>query len=165
MSLIPSLTPSMTLSRLDACLSRLWPDREVGPSSEAETRLQTDSRRVAAGDVFVAVPGVAVDGRDFIEAALAAGAARVLCHLDDGRDGPDDPRVVPLAGLRERLGELGRLFYGVPESLELIGVTGTNGKSSVTHYLAELSQAAGVEAAVIGTLGSGRPGALSSRVA
>ncbi|MEQ5801746.1 UDP-N-acetylmuramoyl-L-alanyl-D-glutamate--2,6-diaminopimelate ligase [Halomonas sp. H10-9-1] len=151
---------SIALSRLDATLSRLWPDREFVTHGGGETRLQTDSRRVAAGDVFVAVPGVTVDGRDFIDTALAGGAARVLCHSGDGRGCPDDPRVVPLAGLRERLGDLGRMLYGVPESLELIGVTGTNGKSSVTHYIAELSQALGVDAAVIGTLGHGRPGEL-----
>ncbi len=158
----PQASPAMsiTLSRLDATLSRLWPDHAFAPSTEGETRLETDSRRVAAGDVFVAVPGVTVDGRDFIDQALAGGALRVLCHSGDGRGCPDDPRVVPLAGLRERLGELGRLLYGVPDSLELVGVTGTNGKSSVTHYIAELSRSLDVDAAVIGTLGNGRLGQL-----
>lgn len=150
----------IAMSHLDATLARLWPGCGLGGAPEGETRLQTDSRRVAAGDVFVAVPGVQVDGRDYIDRALADGAVRVLCHTGGGRDYPDDARVVALAGLRERLGELGRLLYGVPDNLELIGVTGTNGKSSVTHYLAELSQALGADAAVIGTLGHGRPGEL-----
>ncbi len=151
---------TVSLTRLGETLARLWPGSDAGLAGDDMTRLQTDSRRLAPGDVFVAVPGVAGDGRDFIAAALAAGAAAVLCHAGDGRPCPEQVRVVPLVGLRERLGELGRELYRVPETLELIGVTGTNGKSSVTHYLAELSQATGVEAAVIGTLGSGRPGAL-----
>ena len=119
-------------------------------------RLELDSRRLAEGDVFVAVPGVAADGREHIAAALAAGASLVLVHAD-GAPGVADPRVVWLPGLRETLGELGRRLFAVPESLEVIGVTGTNGKSSVTHYLAELSSALGVEAGLIGTLGHGRP--------
>nr|WP_298249864.1 UDP-N-acetylmuramoyl-L-alanyl-D-glutamate--2,6-diaminopimelate ligase [uncultured Halomonas sp.] len=150
----------IAMSHLHAILARLWPDAEFASPPEGDTRLQTDSRRVVAGDVFVAVPGVAVDGRDFIDRALAGGAVRVLCHSGDGRESPDDPRVVPLEGLRERLGELGRLLHGVPDSLALVGVTGTNGKSSVTFYLAELSRALGVDTAVVGTLGNGRPGEL-----
>ncbi|MFW6346656.1 MAG: Mur ligase family protein, partial [Halomonas sp.] len=152
---------SVPMSRLERTLVRLWPEAAPSLPDAGMTRLQTDSRRLAPGDVFVAVPGVAGDGRDFIEAALGAGASAVLCHAGDGRDVRADARILALPGLRERLGELGRALYGVSEALELVGVTGTNGKSSVTHYLAELSQALGVEAAVIGTLGHGRPGALT----
>ncbi|MBE0488785.1 MAG: UDP-N-acetylmuramoyl-L-alanyl-D-glutamate--2,6-diaminopimelate ligase [Halomonas sp.] len=151
----------VTSSRLVATLERLWP--AAGPFPEFTTealRVCADSRQAGPGAVFVAVPGVAADGRDFIAAALAAGASAVLCHTGDERSCPDEPRVLALPALRERLGELGRELFAVPESLELVGVTGTNGKSSVTHYLAELSQALGVEAGLVGTLGHGRPGAL-----
>lgn len=151
----------VTPSRLTATLQRLWPEARPLPELAVATLgLATDSRRAGPGTLFVAVPGVAADGRDFITAALAAGACAVLCHSGDERACPDDPRVLPLPGLRERLGELGRELFAVPDSLELIGVTGTNGKSSVTHYIAELSQALGVEAGLVGTLGHGRPGAL-----
>ncbi|MFG6159770.1 UDP-N-acetylmuramoyl-L-alanyl-D-glutamate--2,6-diaminopimelate ligase [Halomonas sp. 1390] len=154
----------LSAERLEAGLVGLWPDcrHALADLRLPETlSLTLDSRRVGAGDVFVAVPGVAVDGRDFIDQALTAGAALVLAH-DDGRPGPQDERVLWLAGLREAQGELGRVLFEVPGSLALIGVTGTNGKSSVTHYLAALSQALGVEAGLIGTLGHGRPGALTA---
>ena len=154
----------LSAERLEAGLVGLWPDSRhalAGLGLPDAVRLVLDSRRVGAGDVFVAVPGVTVDGRDYIDQALAAGAALVLAH-DDGRPGPEDPRVLWLAGLREAQGELGRVLFDVPAALELIGVTGTNGKSSVTHYLAALSQALGVEAGLIGTLGHGRPGALTA---
>ncbi|QTF94413.1 UDP-N-acetylmuramyl-tripeptide synthetase, partial [Halomonas sp. BM-2019] len=151
----------VSLHHLAETLARLWPGAGPLPAMTGQAvTLCTDSREASPGAVFVAVPGVAADGRDHIAAALAAGATAVLCHSGDGRDCPEEPRVVALPGLRERLGELGRALFAVPESLELIGVTGTNGKSSVTHYLAELSEALGVQAGLVGTLGHGRPGAL-----
>lgn len=151
----------VSATRLAERLEGLWPDSAGRlPVLPERLRLVMDSRGVAPGDVFVAVPGVVADGREHIPAALAAGAALVLCHAGDDATRPEDPRVLPLAGLRERLGELGRTLFAVPDTLELVGVTGTNGKSSVTHYLAELSRALGVDAGVIGTLGHGRPGAL-----
>ncbi len=148
--------------RLTSTLENLWPDT-VGALPvlpDAPLTVTLDSRRLSDGDVFVAVPGVAADGRDFVAAALQAGASLVLVHGEPGETAPPEPRVILLPGLRERLGELGRELFAVPESLELVGVTGTNGKSSVTHYIAELSQALGVPAGLVGTLGHGRPGAL-----
>ncbi|MCL7941100.1 UDP-N-acetylmuramoyl-L-alanyl-D-glutamate--2,6-diaminopimelate ligase [Halomonas sp. ATCH28] len=153
----------LSAERLEAGLVGLWPDcrhalaRVTLPDA---VRLVLDSRRLVEGDVFVAVPGVAADGRDFIPTALAAGASLVLAH-GEGASGPDDHRVLWLPGLREAQGELGQVLFAVPRELELVGVTGTNGKSSVTHYLAELSSALGEDAGLIGTLGHGRPGRLT----
>ncbi|MEQ6918327.1 UDP-N-acetylmuramoyl-L-alanyl-D-glutamate--2,6-diaminopimelate ligase [Halomonas aquatica] len=154
----------LSAQRLETGLIGLWPDCRLDRADVSlpdPVRLVLDSRGVGVGDVFVAVPGVEADGREFIGQALAAGASLVLAH-DDGTPGPDDDRVVWLAGLREAQGELGRVLFDVPRELELIGVTGTNGKSSVTHYLAELSHALGVDAGVVGTLGHGRPHALAA---
>ncbi|RTR06053.1 UDP-N-acetylmuramoyl-L-alanyl-D-glutamate--2,6-diaminopimelate ligase [Halomonas nitroreducens] len=155
----------LTASRLIAELARFWPDhRAVLADLELPARLSLclDSRALAPGDVFLAVPGVTADGRDFVPAALAAGAALVLAHDDGAARGAaaGDPRVLWLPHLRQRLGELGGALFAVPEALELIGVTGTNGKSSVTHYIAALSRALGRDAGMVGTLGHGRPGAL-----
>ncbi|MDR9439370.1 MAG: UDP-N-acetylmuramoyl-L-alanyl-D-glutamate--2,6-diaminopimelate ligase [Halomonas sp.] len=154
----------LTAERLETGLIELWPDCRRALTALTlpnAVQLVLDSRRLVAGDVFVAVPGVAADGRDFIPSALEAGVSLVLAH-DDGAPGPDDPRVLWLPGLREAQGELGRVLFAVPRELELVGVTGTNGKSSVTHYLAELSIALGVDAGLIGTLGHGRPGRLAA---
>lgn len=151
----------LTTERLEAGLAELWPERCRDLLLPATVRLVIDSRLLAEGDVFVAVPGVVADGRAFIPAALDAGVSLVLAH-DDGSPGPDDARVLWLPGLREALGELGQRLFAVPRALELVGVTGTNGKSSVTHYLAELSLALGVDAGLIGTLGHGRPGCLAA---
>ncbi|MGR4067729.1 UDP-N-acetylmuramoyl-L-alanyl-D-glutamate--2,6-diaminopimelate ligase [Billgrantia sp. C5P2] len=154
----------VSASRLQAALRRCWPSlTEPGFSGDASVRLVLDSRRVMPGDVFVAVPGVSFDGRDYLTEALRSGAAQVLYHTEPGEPLPDsaqDRPVIALPFLRQRLGELGRLLFEVPDALELIGVTGTNGKSSVTHYVAELSEARGRKAGLVGTLGVGRPGKL-----
>ncbi|GGX81648.1 UDP-N-acetylmuramoyl-L-alanyl-D-glutamate--2,6-diaminopimelate ligase [Litchfieldella qijiaojingensis] len=145
-------------------LERLWPGvTATWPATvEGSLRLVLDSRELGPGDVFVAVPGVRADGRDHIVQALAAGAALVLCHHDDDATvaGAEDPRVLLLPGLKMLQGELGRSLFEVPDELEVIGVTGTNGKSSVTHYIAALSEALGKPCGLVGTLGYGRPGQL-----
>nr|WP_297459353.1 UDP-N-acetylmuramoyl-L-alanyl-D-glutamate--2,6-diaminopimelate ligase [uncultured Halomonas sp.] len=159
----------MTRERLLDALATLWPGMALPQALPAELALCRDSR--AIGDsgiptVFVALPGVSVDGRRFIQQALDDGAALVL--TDTTSDGgaskdielPTDARVLRLTGLNHVLGELGRLLFDVPKNLELIGVTGTNGKSSVTHYIAALSQALGRPGGLIGTLGWGRIGRL-----
>jgi len=124
------------------------------------TSLALDSRSVQPGDVFVACPGRANDGRAFIAQAIARGAKAVLWEAsDDFRWNSAWP--VPnlaLAGLHEQLGALASHVYGHPSrSLWVVAVTGTNGKTSVTRWIAQALTASGVKCAVIGTLGAGYP--------
>lgn len=154
----------MTLAPTDvwSALSKVWPGASFEqplPELPASLRLTTDSRALEVGDIFVAVPGSQRDGRDFIRAVLEQGASLVLAHTTE-HHATWDGRVLYLPHLAVRLGELGKQLFKVPDDLEVIGVTGTNGKSSVTHYIAELSEALGVPAGVVGTLGVGRPGQL-----
>ncbi|TVU74020.1 UDP-N-acetylmuramoyl-L-alanyl-D-glutamate--2,6-diaminopimelate ligase [Cobetia crustatorum] len=142
----------------DSCLAAALPSR-------TDWHLTIDSRRVSVGSLFIAIPGLSSDGRDYIAQAQQNGAALVLAEradVDDVRIAAyaHDETVIWLEDLGGQLGELGRQAFGVPESLTLIGVTGTNGKSSVTHYIAELAEALGTPAGMVGTLGVGRPGAL-----
>lgn len=143
-------------------LANRWPEQRealLAADLPEQVCLRLDSREVRQGDVLLAVPGVSVDGRDFMCAALDAGASLVLAEAPLKESAVQG--VIALDGLRAELGLLGRMLYHVPETLELTGVTGTNGKSSVTHYIAALSEALGEPAGLIGTLGSGRPGHLS----
>jgi UDP-N-acetylmuramoyl-L-alanyl-D-glutamate--2,6-diaminopimelate ligase len=122
--------------------------------------LSSDSRRCAPGVAFLAYPGEAADGRAHIGDALARGASAVLWE-QAGFRWRGEWRVpnLSLAGLKQRAGALAHDFYGRPsESLWVCGVTGTNGKTSCTQWLAALLG----DAAVIGTLGAGFPGALSA---
>jgi UDP-N-acetylmuramoyl-L-alanyl-D-glutamate--2,6-diaminopimelate ligase len=126
-------------------------------------RLATDSRRVRPGDVFMAYPGERSDGRGFIDQALAAGAAAVLWERQ-GFDWDDAWRVPNLgvSRLKDLAGVIAGRVYGEPSAkLDVIGVTGTNGKTSCSHWLAQALAALGRRTAVIGTLGSGFPGALT----
>ncbi|OLO03773.1 UDP-N-acetylmuramoyl-L-alanyl-D-glutamate--2,6-diaminopimelate ligase [Salinicola socius] len=156
---------------LATALTSLWPEvaRPERLASwlpeSSDATLVLDSRQLKAGELFVAVPGVGTDGRQFIGEALQAGAAGVLCEAD-GLDPKwrADARVLAMPGLTQQQAALGRRLFDVPESLTLIGVTGTNGKSSVTHYIAALLERLGTPAGVIGTLGYGRPGAVRPAV-
>jgi len=124
--------------------------------------LCVDSRTVQPGDVFLAYPGAAQDGRDHIAGAIAAGAAAVLWERA-GFEWDEGWRVpgLPVEGLRPVAGHLADEVYGRPsERLWVMGVTGTNGKTSCSQWLAQACGACGARTAVIGTLGTGFPGAL-----
>ena len=117
--------------------------------------LVADSRAVRPGDAFLAWRGASHDGRDYIGQAIARGAAAVLYESDASiATGSVASRAVP--GLRELAGPVAADFYGHPsERLEVVAVTGTNGKTSCTQWIARGLARAGRRAAVIGTLGSG----------
>lgn len=126
--------------------------------------LRADSRSVQPGELFAAWPGAASDGRRFLAAAAERGAAALLWESGDGFDpGPLPVPSIPVAGLRALAGPLAHEIYGCPsEILWLAGVTGTNGKTTVSQMLARALQELGTPCAVIGTLGNGFPDALES---
>lgn len=116
------------------------------------TELQLDSRKVAPGQAFLAIPGVKLHGSDFIAQALTQGASLVLTD----REGFDDNRVVVLPQLMQVLPALVADFYQRPaRQMQLAAVTGTNGKSSTAFFISQLANLLDKKAAVIGTLGFG----------
>ncbi|MFN7087369.1 MAG: UDP-N-acetylmuramoyl-L-alanyl-D-glutamate--2,6-diaminopimelate ligase [Burkholderiales bacterium] len=123
------------------------------------TRLVSDSRVVEDGDTFVAYPGESRDGRDYIPQAIGRGAASVL--WDSTGFSWDPAWRVPnlgVADLRRRAGEIASHVCGRPSAkLWMIGVTGTNGKTSCSQWIAQALTRSGRKCAVIGTLGSGFP--------
>lgn len=126
-------------------------------------RLRSDSRRCAPGAVFLAYPGEKADGRAHIADALARGAAAVLWE-EEGFAWREEWRApnAPVRGLKQRAGELAHEFYGRPsQELWVCGITGTNGKTSCSQWIAAALGQRGVRTGVIGTLGSGFPGALA----
>ncbi len=120
-----------------------------------------DSRLAAAGDLFVAIKGHQADGRLYIPQAIAQGVAAIIAEADgEAADGEICQKhgvpVIYLSHLNQRLSELAGRFYHQPgEALRLIGVTGTNGKTTTTQLLAQWSQALGECSAVMGTVGNG----------
>ncbi|THB66774.1 MAG: UDP-N-acetylmuramoyl-L-alanyl-D-glutamate--2,6-diaminopimelate ligase [Desulfovibrio sp.] len=121
--------------------------------------IRTHSGKVAGGDVFVAIPGSRVDGRDFIPDALERGAAWVVTNEPFSLPEASAARIVIHEDPREALGELAAARYG-SENLDfpLVGVTGTNGKTTIVHTLEHLYTANNKRAGLIGTVAQRWPG-------
>jgi UDP-N-acetylmuramoyl-L-alanyl-D-glutamate--2,6-diaminopimelate ligase len=126
--------------------------------------LTLDSRQVRAGDLFLAVPGGKFDGRAHIADALQRGAAAVAYEVDGATVLPiTDAPLIPVKGLAAQLSDIAGRFYGDPSrQLNLVGVTGTNGKTSVTQLVAQALDLLGQHCGLVGTLGTGFYGALQS---
>jgi UDP-N-acetylmuramoyl-L-alanyl-D-glutamate--2,6-diaminopimelate ligase len=122
--------------------------------------LTADSRAVKMGSIFVAYPGTVLDGRNFIPDAITRGAAAVIWERG-GFEWNENWQVPNLgvANLRARVSEIAGHVYGNPsESLWMAGVTGTNGKTSVSQWIAHALDGLGRRSAVLGTLGNGLVG-------
>ena len=125
-------------------------------------RLVSDSRRAEPGTAFFAYPGEKSDGRRFIADAVQRGASAVVWEEQDFQ-WRAEWRVpnVPVGQLKQRASELAGAFYGEPSrELWMCGVTGTNGKTSCSQWIAAALTSAGWKSGVIGTLGNGFPGTL-----
>lgn len=120
-------------------------------------RLATDSRTIRMGDTFVAYPGAKSDGRDFISQAIAGGANAVLWERESFTWNPSwNVPNLPVANLRSSAGVIADHVYGYPSSkLWVIGITGTNGKTSCSHWIAQALTELGKKTGVVGTLGTG----------
>jgi UDP-N-acetylmuramoyl-L-alanyl-D-glutamate--2,6-diaminopimelate ligase len=137
-------------------LKELLGDVEVigtrGSPGDAEvTSVAFDSRRVEAGALFCCIPGTTTDGHRFAAGAVAAGAVALLVErfLD-----LEVPQVrVAEGGVRPAMAQVSAAFFGYPSRhLAMVGVTGTNGKTTVTHLVLSILAAAGIPAGAIGTL-------------
>ncbi len=122
------------------------------------THLELDSRKITQGDTFVAVVGHAVDGRNFISQAVKNGANAVIAQAcSEYEHGTVTTTlgcvVIYIAALDSRLSELSSRLYSF--STQLIGVTGTNGKTTITQLIAQWLELLGKRAAVMGTTGNG----------
>ena len=141
-------------SAVDRALAILESLRKTGVRVNG---LGTDSRTIAPGEIFLAYPGARTDGRRHIGAAIGRGAAAVLWE-ETGFEWDAAWRVpnFPVDDLRGLAGPLAHEVYQRPsEHLWMIGVTGTNGKTSCSHWIGQALTGAGRKTGVIGTLGSG----------
>lgn len=128
--------------------------------------LHNDSRQLKPGYLFIAYPGLATDGRLFIDKALTAGASALVYEPENWPANcqlPTEIPTVPLPGLALKLAELASRFYGEPsKKLALTGVTGTNGKTTIAYQLAQAHSLLGSPAAYIGTIGQGEVSSLQN---
>lgn len=126
------------------------------------TAITSDSRQASAGSLFLALPGTQVDGRDYIAQVFDQGAAFVIAQSRSAQQHYDDQqKILWVESLQQWCGFIAAAFYRWPSrALQLIGVTGTNGKTTVTTLIASMAQQAGLQSAVMGTNGYGKLGAL-----
>ncbi|HDR9585547.1 TPA: UDP-N-acetylmuramoyl-L-alanyl-D-glutamate--2,6-diaminopimelate ligase [Burkholderia stabilis] len=134
-----------------------WLRQHVAPAAQ----LHADTRSLKAGDVFLAYAVDGADNRAFMTDAVARGAAAVLYQPEGLAAAPAVPVALAVPALDQLAGEIASGWYGDPsDSLLAVGVTGTNGKTSCTQWIAAALTALHQPCAVIGTLGSGMPGQL-----
>ncbi len=142
------MSDSMRLSELIKTIS---PRRITGQADTEVTSLHYDSRKVAPGGAFFALPGEVVDGHDYIDQALAHGAGVIF--LQQHRQLPDGVTGVEVDNVRQAMGQVAAAFFGNPtEDIPVVGVTGTNGKTTVTYLVESVLRAAGKRPAVFGTI-------------
>ncbi|MES2190555.1 MAG: UDP-N-acetylmuramoyl-L-alanyl-D-glutamate--2,6-diaminopimelate ligase [Pseudomonadota bacterium] len=124
--------------------------------------LWTDSRKVGAGDGFIAWPGAATDARQYVAEVLAAGAEACIVE-DEGSASFNfaNEKIAAYAGLKSAAGPIAAAYFEEPsKQLQLVAVTGTNGKTSTAWWLAQALDKTGNRCGIIGTLGVGEPGAM-----
>ena len=125
--------------------------------------LVLDSRQVRPGAAFLALPGAESHGLDHLDDALARGAAAIVYEPSASHPQVEVPSIA-IPGLRAQLGEIARAFFGrQAESPTLTGVTGTNGKTTVAHLIAQAQTSRGIDCGYLGTLGHGVPPNLAAQ--
>lgn len=133
------------------------------------TGLSIDSRKIQVGNLFIALPGILHDGIDYIPQAIANGASAVLCEessnmfsqaniiTDEGIEVP----IYSVVHLVMKLGNIAAIFYQHPSTkVNLIGITGTNGKTSTAYFIADSFNKLNKKCGLLGTIGNGYPGKL-----
>ncbi|MEN8233517.1 MAG: UDP-N-acetylmuramoyl-L-alanyl-D-glutamate--2,6-diaminopimelate ligase [Actinomycetota bacterium] len=138
-----SIMLSVVAERLPNGAERVGPDVPISGVTH-------DSRMVESGDLFVAIPGEISDGHDFLDMALSKGAAAAIVEHSEAA-----PSRIVVPDARAALPWAAAVVYGEPSSrIPVIGVTGTNGKTTVTHLVEQMLVAAGRTAAIVGTVGA-----------
>jgi len=144
----------------NVALADLLPDVELGKAAGLIVRnLCLDTRNLKTGDAFIALAGIKVDGRNFIAKAIELGAAAILVEADKNWQGIDWLGAVPVIAVENlpaRVSEIAGHFFGEPsKKIQLIGITGTNGKTTCSLLAAQLLAQLQQKSAVVGTIGYG----------
>ena len=139
---------------LNELLSVITPVKVIGNTDADITAIQFDSRKVAEGNLFVAQVGTAVDGHQYIASCVENGAkAVVLSNPDYLPEASENVTYILVSNTDEALGHLASKWFGEPsKKLTLVGVTGTNGKTTIATLLYKLTRAMGHKAGLLSTV-------------
>lgn len=139
------------VKHLDALLSLLDKPCVTGSMKKEILDITADSRKVQNGTLFIALKGATVDGHDYIEKAINAGATAVL--VSENVDVPESVTCIKVADTRQAMMAIVPYFFDYPANkMRMIGVTGTNGKTTTSHMIAHILRAQGHMVGVIGTV-------------
>lgn len=120
-------------------------------SGEQVLGVSTNSKEIIPGFIFVAIKGTKFDGNDFIDEALDRGA---ICVISDSKDIKDTNQIIKVKNCRKVIGKISANLYDHPQKkIKIIGVTGTNGKTSTTLILKSILESFGKKVLQVGTLG------------
>ena len=143
----------MTIAKLLARLPAST--RVLGDTQRDFTSIAIDSRRVQPGALFIAVSGEHVDGHAYVDAAITNGAAAVVVEEAHALKVAEGVTALAVPDSRRALSTISAIFYGDPShTLDVLGVTGTNGKTTTTRMIASILEAAHRPCGVIGTVGA-----------
>lgn len=139
--------------KLETLLQAIRPIEVIGNKDVEITGIQFDSRKVTTGNLFVAQKGTAVDGHQFINSCISSGAAAVVCENTDGIDNTNNATIIWVKNSDETLGRIAAAWFDNPSrKLKLVGVTGTNGKTTIATLLYKLVRALGHKAGLLSTV-------------
>ena len=137
---------------LKELLKNIKPTQIVGDENTDITGVNIDSRKIKPGHLFVAMKGTQVDGHQFIPKALDLGAAAILCE-DLPAEQKENVTYIQVASTEDAVGKVATIFYGNPsEKLKLVGVTGTNGKTTIATLLYNMFRKLGYKCGLLSTV-------------
>ena len=138
--------------RLKELLKNIKPAQVVGDENTDITGVNIDSRKIKQGHLFVAMKGTQVDGHQFIPKALDLGASAILCE-DLPAELKENVTYIQVASTEDAVGKVATIFYGNPsEKLKLVGVTGTNGKTTIATLLYNMFRKLGYKCGLLSTV-------------
>ena len=138
--------------RLKELLKNIKPTQVVGDENTDITGVNIDSRKIKQGHLFVAMKGTQVDGHQFIPKALDLGASAILCE-DLPAELKENVTYIQVASTEDAVGKVATIFYGNPsEKLKLVGVTGTNGKTTIATLLYNMFRKLGYKCGLLSTV-------------
>ena len=140
------------MKELKEILYKVKISKVIGSTSISVSKLCIDSREIQANDLFIAIKGNAVDGHRFIESAIKLGATSIVCESIPS-DTQNGITYLEVNCSREALSIISSNYYDNPsEKLKLVGVTGTNGKTTIATLLFDLFKIAGFKTGLISTV-------------
>ena len=138
--------------KLSELLKKVKPLQIIGDAEKEITGINIDSRRIEAGHLFVAIPGTQTDGHMFIGKAIELGATAILCEKMP-EDIKEDITYATVASTEDAVGKVATIFYGDPSrKLKLVGVTGTNGKTTIATLLYNMFRQLGYHCGLLSTV-------------